>query len=182
MSTIGLNFDNVHPGYRALIVSAVERMETVLTSHVFFECFLMEVAKSYYLCGERSKWKDKSADEIFAQIFPITLWIKQYNSFKNVVGYGYPNDKWIYLNTKFLDQRSVFDEESLMLVGSNLLHEHGHDQGFEHDFYDTPERKFSICYILNRAYERAYRIIYQLPEPVIKTYIPWYKRLWKRLF
>lgn len=179
-TTIPITFNNVQPGYRALVIAAVEDMGQVVSSTTFQQCLKEEIDKSYSLCGERSKWKNATADEIYKQLFPITLQIKTYYSLRNVIGYGLPNDPWIHLNTRYLDKRELFDDESLMLIGSNLLHEHGHDVGFDHDFYDTQERKYSICYILNRAYERAFRIIYKLPEPKPAVY-PWYVKAWWKI-
>lgn len=178
-STIGLNFINVNPGYRALISYAVEKMEKVLLDPKFLEFLLLEINRSNDLEGELSKWKNATPLQIYMRLFPIDLHLTTYYTLRNVIAYGLANDPVIHLNTKYLDRYDVFNEEHLMLIGSNLLHEDGHDKGFSHDFFDTKRRKNSINYILNRVYERTYRYVYNIPEKVIPVRIPWYRRLFR---
>jgi hypothetical protein len=180
--TIGLNFLNFNNEHRPIIVLSVERMEEVVFSSVFFEILKDEISKSNGLEGELSKWKDASPEEIYAQLFPITLHLSTYYTYKSVYGYGYANDDIIRLNTKYLSTYKLFNDIHLMLVGSNLFHEHSHNRGFDHDFKNTLRRKNSLSYILNRAYERAYRQIFNLSVPVVKPVvvsIPWYKRAFR---
>lgn len=178
MTTIGINFKNFNMNYRSLIEKAVVHMEKVLNNELFGEILADEISKSNGLEGELSKWKHASVDEILATLFPITLNLNTYYTRRNVIGYGYPNDKNIYLNTKYLSGYSVDRLLDLMEVGSNLLHEHSHDCGFDHDFKATRRRPNSLSYILNRAYERTFKQLNNIQDAaVVRYYVPWYKKL-----
>jgi hypothetical protein len=179
MSTIGLNFNKFDVRYRGLIRKAVERMEIVINLPVFFSMLEDEIVNSKGLEGELSEFKNASVVEIHKALFPIVLYLNTYYTISKVIGYGTAKDNQIFLNTKYLSKYFIDDEIHLMKVGSNLLHEHGHDCGFAHDYRATARRPNSLCYILNRAYERAYRCAYELPAPMTIPYTPWYKRLWR---
>lgn len=181
-ATIGINFEQFDPTYRPMVLMAILRMEDVLSSPIFYNCLAEEIMRSNNLEGELSKWKKASLEEIYNQLFPITLYLNTYYSIRNVIGYGLPGTKNIYLNTKFLAGYSINNTIDLMYIGSNLLHEHSHDCGFDHDFKPTARRENSLSYILNRAYERAYRKYYKLPELILKLHTPWYKRLWRKVW
>lgn len=115
--------------------------------------------------GERSKWKDATNMEIYRRLMSgadrfnetednvINLYVDDYYTIKNVIGYTTLNSKYIYVNTKYFDTRSN------MLVGSNILHEYGHQVGFSHDFWNTPQRNNSLCYQLNRIYEETHKVL-----------------------
>lgn len=168
------NFDN---RYRPLVEASIAPMERVIPSVEFFEALQDEISKSNGLEGELSTWKNATVKEIFSNLLPMSLTIDTYYTAKDVIAYGMPDDDEIRLNMKYLEQYSKDSLEDKMYIGSNLLHEHGHNCGFDHDFYATSRRENSLCRILNRSYERAFRKIYGLPEPVVKYYTPWYKRL-----
>jgi hypothetical protein len=183
-STIGLVFNKFDVNYKPIVTFAVEKLEEVVYSPIFLEMLKDEIAHSNKLEGELSKWKNASPEEIYLQLFPITLHLNTYYTRSDVYGYGYAGDNQIYINTKYLSQYSAHNMLDLMMIGSNLLHEHGHDCGFDHDFKVTARRPNSIAYILNRAYQRAFRKIYDIPAvPVfIKVSTPWYKRLWRKIW
>jgi hypothetical protein len=172
--TIGLNFKKFDLKYRELVESAILHMQYVVASPIFMEILKDEISKSNGLEGELSMWKEALPEEIYEALFPITLYLSTYYSFRNVIGYGTPDTKEIFLNTKYLDNYSM-KLEDLMMIGSNLLHEHSHDCGFDHDFYNTARRRNSLSYILNRAYERAFRKFYGVPEPIAR--VPWWRRI-----
>jgi hypothetical protein len=86
-------------------------------------------------------------DETKEVDYEMDLRLKQYYSSKNVVGYTYPSDPVIYLNSKYY---SSFDD---MEVARSLIHEYMHKLGFKHDFYNTSSRKFSVPYALGTILE-----------------------------
>lgn len=181
-ATIGLNFNVFENKYKEIVTFAVLRMEDVINSKHFTDCLCEEIMNSNGLEGELSKWKKASWTEIYSQIFPITLYLNTYYTGQNVIGYGYPSDRNIFINTKYLSKYTIDDPLDLMEIGSNLLHEHSHDCGFDHDFANTRRRKNSISYIMNRAYERAYRKFYQIPEPKPIVSLPWWKKVFSWMF
>jgi hypothetical protein len=169
--------------YRDLLLAAIKHIPIVLHSQEFLEALKDEFESSNGLEGELSEWKDKTAGQVLAHML-LSDWhliLATYYTWRNTVGFGYPNDPTIYLNTKFLSGDMVDDLEDLCDIGSNLVHEHGHDLGFDHDHAATARRENSICYILNRAYEKAFRKIYKLDEleeePEVVYVLPWWRRI-----
>lgn len=181
-TTIGINFESFDLKYKEIVLFSILRMEDVLSSPFFLEMLEDEISKSNNLEGELSKWRTSSPKEIYARLYPICLYLNTYYTSMSVIGYGRPGTKDIYINTKYLSDYSIENPLDLMKIGSNLLHEHSHDRGFDHDFKNTDRRKNSLSYVLNRTYERAFRKFYNIPEPVVVLYTPWYKRLWSKLF
>lgn len=174
------DLSGVLPRYRPLFQAAIEKMPEVIKSPLFLHNLKAEILKSKNLEGELSKWKNASMEEIYQYIVAsdIHLVLHTYYTVKNVIGYGYASTVDIYVNTKYLVNDSLDDLEDLMDIGSNLLHEHGHDMGFDHDFKATRRRPNSICYILNRAYEKTFKQVYGLPEkPQIVYVTPWWKKI-----
>jgi hypothetical protein len=112
--------------------------------------------------GELSKWKSATPVEIFDYLMdgseildPIAdgemdLLVDDYYTRANTVGYTKPGTKYIFVNTRY------FDTNSSKKCGSNFSHEYGHKKGFSHDSKDTDRRDFSICYIINKAYEKTW--------------------------
>lgn len=180
--TIGINFKSFDLKYREIVLFAILRMEDVINSPIFYEMLEDEISKSNSLEGELSHWKHNTVKEIYEQLFPIVLYLNTYYTINNVIGYGTPKSKDIFINTKYLSTYSIEVKEDLMEIGSNLLHEHSHDCGFDHDFRSTSRRKNSLSYIMNRAYERAYRKFYNLPVPMPVFYTPWYKKVWRKIW
>lgn len=178
-STIGLNFNNFDIKYRPIVTKAVEYMEDVVYHPVFLEILKDEIEKSNGLEGELSDWKDALPVQIYAQMLPIILYLNTYYTIADVIGYGTASDKQIYINTKYLSTYKIDNMIHLMMIGSNILHEDTHDKGFEHDYKATDRRKNSLSYIINRVYQRSFRKIYNLPEPVpvILKYTPWYRKV-----
>lgn len=178
---IATDINGVEEKYRKMILKAVVYMESVIDSTEFKTELGRVIAESNELEGELSEWKKSTPELIYVQLLPISLVLRTFYTIRNTVGYGYENSKDIHLNTKFLSRYDIDDLEDLMYIGSNLLHEHGHDCGFSHDHEVTDRRPNSICYILNRAYERAFRQLYLPtklePAPVVKV-SPWYVRSW----
>ena len=162
--------------YRPLITAAINKISTVLTSDLFINNLIMEINLSKGMEGELSELKKLSPREIYEKLFPIELYLNTYYTRKNVLGYGYKTSKNIHLNTKYLSQYKIDNLIDLMKIGSNIIHEHTHKIGAEHDFYDTSRRKNSISYIMNRVYEKTFKELYEIetPAPLVK-YVVWYK-------
>jgi hypothetical protein len=153
-------------------------MHAILNAQVFLDSLIQEIRGSNNLEGELSEYRKASAAEVFILLAGnggLRLEVEPYYSVKNVIGYGLPQDNITRLNTRFLNQYSAHNPVHIMLVGSNLLHEKGHDKGFEHDFWDTPRRKNSLCYVLNRAYEKAYCTVNKIEPVVYVPRRPWWK-------
>jgi hypothetical protein len=161
-------------------MSATRQMTELLKTELFLQQLRREIANSNNLEGEKSIWKDAGADQIFCALATsrgqIELMVETYHTWKNVIGYGLPHDAIIRVNRKYLD---IYRQGGLTVwevtkIGSNLLHEHGHDCGFSHDFFATKRRKNSICYILNQAYEKTAIEYYEI-KPKVFAPKPWWK-------
>ncbi len=179
---ISYNLNGVEEKYKALMIRSIVYLDEVVYSTLFLECLREEIAKSNNLEGETSEWKNKSAEQIYAALTPIKLKLFTYYTIKNVIGYGVASNKNIYVNTKYLSHYSVNELLDLMEVGSNLLHEHSHDCGFDHDFEYTARRDNSVSYVLNRAYAKCFKLLNRIPAqelPPVIYYTPWYKKLFR---
>lgn len=176
MITVTVDASKMSATHELLVTRSVLRMREVLNSQIFLDCLRWEVGNSNSLEGELSAFKHSNAADIFILLKEgLNIVCVPYYSLRDVIGYGLPNDKITRLNTRYLNRYSTHNPVHLMYVGSNLLHEDGHDKGFDHDFWNTARRKNSICYILNRAYENAYSTIYKIEYPVIRATKPWWK-------
>lgn len=168
-------------GHKAMFLLAARTMSDVLKSEKFLEHLHREWEDSNVWEGETSIWKSATPEQIYCALQTsqgkIELMIETYHTWKNVIGYGLPNDTVIRVNRKYLDRYQLYDLEDRIAVGSNLLHEHGHDSGFKHDFFATKRRAKSICYSLNRAYERAALEYYEIKPKVFVPKKPWW-RIW----
>jgi len=143
-----------------------DEMRLVYNSDVFRGIFLTLLDQRDYQKGELSDWRYHTPDEIYRYFmngvevlspeldYEVDFFVDDYYTFKKVIGHTYPNDKYVYSNTKYLDRRSS------KLVGSNFTHEYGHKKGFKHDFRRTKRREDSLSYLLNIAYERAWDVIF----------------------
>jgi hypothetical protein len=179
-STIGLNFNDFDIKYQRIVTKAVVYLEEVINSQIFKDMLVDEISKSNGLEGELSHWKDAMPLQIYAQLFPIILYLNTYYTWSNVIGYGVDGTNQIYINTKYLSTYHPDDLLDIMEIGSNILHEHSHDCEFAHDYKSTSRRKNSLSYVLNRAYERAFKKFYNLEEPEdeVVYYTPWYRKVW----
>lgn len=59
---------------------------------------------------------------------------------RGVIGYTYPNTKWQYVYSWFIDSSSS------QQIAGNLAHEYCHKLGFDHPFKSTSLRPFSVPY------------------------------------
>lgn len=182
------NYHNVSDRNKELFNMAIDAMEKVISHKSFLDCLYEEIENSNGLEGELSIWRHSTVKEIFYNLFDkndymgslgIALEVYTYYTASNVIGYGTAANRNINVNTKYLNTYSPGNLYDIRAVGSNLLHEHGHDCGYEHDFKATARRPNSIAYILGRAYQKAFSKVYgiEYKEPV--KYVPWYKRIFK---
>lgn len=80
----------------------------------------------------------------------VKVQLEMYRSWKNTVGYTYPNVNKIWANRKYHDNFDLCD------VGSNFAHEIlGHKIGYQHASNPSKERPFSVPYSLNVAIEKC---------------------------
>lgn len=151
------------PARREKLIQVAEELERVLSS-VMFRDEILKLTKADKV-GELSDWRGMPNLSLYNHITSgadrfdsnkdnvMDVFVDDYYSFKRVIGYTTLNSKYIYVNTKYFDKRSN------KLVGSNILHEYGHQLGFSHDFRATSRRPNSICYKLNGIYEKCHDII-----------------------
>ena len=88
--------------------------------------------------------EDLSPVEDFEMDLKLTL----YHSKTNTVGYTYPNTNEIWVNDKY------FNSYSLGEVANNAMHEWLHKIGFEHSYYNNPDRPFTVPYAIGEIVEK----------------------------
>jgi hypothetical protein len=169
-------------------VNSIQReMEVIINSELFKD----KILSMRNPIGELSDWRNKQKKEIYDHILSgketlnpqmdnvLDITIQSYFSWKNVVGYTYPNTLTIYTNTKYFDSTNLTQEfHHRKMSGSNFIHEYGHKLGFSHDFYSTSTRPYSLCYLLNDIYEQCWdSLIAPKLEKKITThsYKKWFK-------
>jgi hypothetical protein len=188
---INSNIDGVANAYRPIISLSIATMKEVLESQEFKNSLFEAIYDSNNLEGELSNWKKAvpliiyeaylQLDNLNKGLINLEL-CTYYNRWTSAMGEGAEGNK-IKLNIKFLTT-ALNDRVAIKTIGSLIAHELGHKQpGFEHDFRNTKRRKNSICYLINKAFEEAYKQLYgvtESPKPVYK--VPWYKRIWDKIF
>lgn len=168
MLLININADKLNTEERRLKAHVVAgEMHTIFNSPDFEKNLLEELEDIH---GELSLWRKDSPKEIFECImnasekltpgtdYEMDLFVDDYYTPKRVIGHTYDSDRFIYTNTKY------FDSYPTKRIGSNFGHEWGHKLGFDHDFKATKRRDFSICYAINRAYEKSWDEIFGEPS------------------
>jgi len=63
-----------------------------------------------------------------------------YKNKKGVIGYTYPTTQWQYIYNWFFKSATI--EE----IAGNIGHEFFHKLGFDHAYYNTPTRQYSVPY------------------------------------
>ena len=103
--------------------------------------------------------------------FEIDLEVRDYYSWRSVIGYMIPGRRGTYVNTKF------FDSFSDVEVISNFSHEHSHHLGFLHR--SGKYLRDSFPYFINKVIKKLYKeiILGNEPEPEPK-YITRCRRRW----
>lgn len=104
--------------------------------------------------------------------YEVEMEIRDYYSWKGVIGYMTPNRRGTYVNTKFFDSSSDKD------VLSNFVHEHAHHLGFYHRSGTFLRESFP--YFLNKVIDKLYDeiILGSEPEPVPQYKTVCYKTWW----
>lgn len=153
------------------------------------DLFRQKILDIKYKHGECSMWNKATNEEIYKHIMrgnvesehQIDLLLEFYYSWRNVVGYTYPNSEKIYLNRKYFgstDDRAKYHHRKM--AGSNLIHEYSHKIGFDHDFRNTARRKYSLSYLLNDIYEECWD---ELIAPTLeRVEVERYYRKWFRTY
>lgn len=162
-------------------------MNIVLNHEIFHKVLLDILDNSPYGSGELSDfkyWNPKDLIEYFfdgsEKLSPIkdgvmNIDLDDYYTIKKVIGYTNKNTPTIFTNTKYFDKRTS------KLIGSFFCHEYGHKKGFDHHFFNTKVRQFSLSYLLNVAYEKAWELIFNGDQAAADKKIVC-KRTWKTLF
>lgn len=182
---VNINFAKLNTITRRKKAAIIQNeMELILKSVEFRDNLINLLDASDYQNGELSKWGDATPEEIYTHIMrgqeilspeldnEIDIIVDDYYSLKSVIGYTYPNDPQQYTNVRFFDVRTS------KANGSNFFHEYGHKLGFKHDFRRTKRRKFSLCYLMNIAYEQTHDMLFQgttsPSDAVLVCTRPWY--------
>jgi hypothetical protein len=79
----------------------------------------------------------------------IDVQVKMYYSWRNVVGYTYPNSPWTYINQKF------FRRWDAKYIATNIIHEACHNMGFTHSRRYHSRRKYSVPYAIGDILKRG---------------------------
>ena len=180
---IAANYENLNTKeLRERAQKVFLEIATVVNSREFAICFIEEMKTIH---GERSKWKYASPMEIYTHFMSgaetlspekdgeMDIELDDYHTVKRVLGYTQKNIKTVFVNSR------LFIKLSIKKAGSFICHEWAHKLGFEHDFWKTSERPFSVCYRINSAYERAHELIYG-PEILPKRLVC--SRSWRTLW
>ncbi len=146
------------------------------------------------LIGERSKWANKSTEEIIAHIKTgaevlrpeidqeIDIDLKIFNPnwrSRNVVGRTWTDVIWQEINRKF------FRLYTFIKVAGNMFHEWLHKMGFKHDFRSTKVRKWSVCYRFQKEFIKFAIELYNaqdlepIPEEAPKKRIGFWAKIWR---
>ena len=169
----------------------IEKEINLIVNSSMFKDLILAIPTKH---GELSHWGKASNYEVYEHIMSgsqelspakdgvIEVYFDDYYSWKNVIGYTYPNIDTIYVNTRYFDSDDLTPEmHNRKLSGSNCLHEISHKIGFDHDFRATNRRPFSLSYILNDIYEKCWD---KLIAPNLKrkevqySYRKWFKTYW----
>lgn len=70
----------------------------------------------------------------------MDLSLEVYRASNNTVGYTYPSELRVWMNSKFLNANKPYK------VTTNMVHEWLHKLGFKHSAKSTPTRKYSVPY------------------------------------
>ncbi len=77
----------------------------------------------------------------------VQIDVEMYYTLKRVLGYTLPSAKKEWLNRRYMLSWNVCD------LGSLLAHETSHKIGYGHDHQNTPRRKSSVPYTINRVFK-----------------------------
>ena len=135
---------------------AIKKIKVVINSERFKEMVL-----SHKFDGELAfnDNQNLSNEEIYATIMngkellngeldhEMDLNITMYYSWKNTVGYTYPDTERTWVNSKF------FNSYTHAEVANNVVHEWTHKLGFDHDDYYNDDRPFSVPYAVGDIIE-----------------------------
>lgn len=75
--------------------------------------------------------------------------VEMYYTLKRVLGYTLPNVNKEWINRRFMLKWNTCDLASL------LGHETSHKKGYDHAFYSTPTRQYSVPYSINEAFKQC---------------------------
>lgn len=159
-------------------LSSVAMLNNVVNDPAFAINLKAELSKEDYKLpnAELSPWREKDWQDVYNHIMGSCKIVLKFGTYwrpssalaKVVDGVIIFNRRWFF---------RIRDEEREALI----LHEVGHiEWGFDHTFWDNPNRRYSLNYLLNRVYERTHRQIFPgvpvtyKPQKTVWDYIlPW---------
>lgn len=188
MLKVQINFEKLNTIKRKQKALQIEKeMELIVNSKLWASKWEAILGFS----GETSNYKHMSGKEVLKMIncadeilLPntkgvINIDIDDVYLRRGIVGYTYATVLTVFTNTRFFDSEDLSPEyHHRKQSGSNLLHEWLHKIGFDHDFYSTERRPFSVCYQGNRIYEECWDelIAPLLKKEIVKySYRRWFK-------
>lgn len=124
--------------------------------------------KQVVLSG-RDKFNDIADEDIDVQ---ITL----YYSWKRTIGYTYPSTWLTWINRKFFSRFSKAD------IAGNVFHEYLHNMGMSHPGTDRRSVVYQCGYLMRDSIKKRLGEYKKISPIKYKRRLPWYKRLWKRIF
>lgn len=153
------------------VEQAAKDMNKIFFSITFKSFFQIEYDKSNFLEGELSSIRHLPPDKILSMIFNCerNLIIRSYWAPFGAIGKTYSNDPTIWINTAKIG--------STKNIGSLLSHEvlHLPPVNASHDWHPTIRRPNSLCYLINRVYEKSFDEI--MGEEIFTKKKPWWRRI-----
>jgi len=129
-------------------LEVVQIAENLTNEMLHSSCF-----EQVFLNRQLAQTENRSNKEVINHLRSLkgSVPVVMYYSFKNVVGYRSPPSPTVYTNSKFHNNANACER------ASNLAHEAvGHSLGnYDHDYYETSRRPYSVPYSLNTAFEKC---------------------------
>ena len=186
-TTVTVHYDKLNTQTRKNKAIACGKELEILVNSPEFKKEILAMG-NYWRQGEVSKYKNASVESIYSLIMSgkeetsaemdndLDIYIDDYTTWKNVVGYMIPGRRTIFVNTRY------FDNMSKEKVVSNMLHEYTHTLGFRHS---GPNIRRSIPYYMNEVVTKLYPIVIkgeEIPSVIIPKYKTTCYRSWRSLW
>jgi hypothetical protein len=129
-------------------------LEAVVNSDKFRELVLgFKFSSVYGLTNEQIYALIMSGKEVLSpqEDHEIDIDVIMYYRWNNVIGYTYPNTLRTWINRRFFKKYSAVD------IACNLMHEWMHKVGFDHDYYNTKQRPYSVPYAVGYMIQQLYK-------------------------
>lgn len=146
---VNLKLDNFNAQQEDKILTAADLIKKVVASEEFKDAILNHTYKGQKTFVDNG---GKSNAQIYADILEgqeslrpgqdneMDLDLEVFNRNDDTVGYTYPTEIRVWMNSKFLNQNSPAK------VTTNMMHEWLHKLGFKHSHERTAARPYSVPY------------------------------------